>query len=192
VFKGFRIIHTDDLVLPGEHNLENILAAVLSALLAGVPVNAIIASLTTFSGIEHRLQYIGTNKTNKYYNDSKATNTLATQFALNSFNQPIIWLCGGLDRGNGFDELIPYMENVRVMITFGETQEKFVKLGESQGKYVIKAIDIKDAVNKIQDIIEPNDVVLLSPACASWDQYNTFEERGQQFIDSFKAQLPSF
>jgi UDP-N-acetylmuramoylalanine--D-glutamate ligase len=192
VFKGFRIIHTDDLVLPGEHNLENILAAVLAALLAGVPVNAIIASLTTFSGIEHRLQYIGTNKTNKYYNDSKATNTLATQFALNSFNQPIIWLCGGLDRGNGFDELIPYMENVRVMITFGETQEKFVKLGESQGKYVIKAIDIKDAVNKIQDIIEPNDVVLLSPACASWDQYNTFEERGQQFIDSFKAQLPSF
>lgn len=101
VFKGFRIIHTDDLVLPGEHNLENILAAVLAALLAGVPVNAIIASLTTFSGIEHRLQYIGTNKTNKYYNDSKATNTLATQFALNSFNQPIIWLCGGLDRGNG-------------------------------------------------------------------------------------------
>ena len=192
VFKGFRIIHTDDLVLPGEHNLENILAAVLAALLAGVPVNAIIASLTTFSGIEHRLQYIGTNKTNKYYNDSKATNTLATQFALNSFNQPIIWLCGGLDRGNGFDELIPYMENVRVMITFGETQEKFVKLGESQGKYVIKAIDIKDAVNKIQDIIEPNDVVLLSPACASWDQYNTFEERGQQFIDSFKAQLPTF
>ncbi|MDT3958844.1 UDP-N-acetylmuramoyl-L-alanine--D-glutamate ligase [Staphylococcus kloosii] len=192
VFKGFRIIHTDDLVLPGKHNLENILAAVLAALLAGVPVNAIIASLTTFSGIEHRLQYIGTNKTNKYYNDSKATNTLATQFALNSFKQPIIWLCGGLDRGNGFDELIPYMENVRVMITFGETQEKFVKLGESQGKYVIKAIDIKDAVNKIQDIIEPNDVVLLSPACASWDQYNTFEERGQQFIDSFKAQLPSF
>ncbi|MBF7017354.1 UDP-N-acetylmuramoyl-L-alanine--D-glutamate ligase [Staphylococcus durrellii] len=192
VFNGFRIIHTDDLVLPGQHNLENILAAVLATLIAGVPVNAIIASLTTFSGIEHRLQYIGTNKTNKYYNDSKATNTLATQFALNSFKQPIIWLCGGLDRGNGFDELIPYMENVRVMITFGETQQKFVKLGESQGKYVIKAIDIKDAVKKIQDIIEPNDVVLLSPACASWDQYNTFEERGQQFIDSFKAQLPSF
>lgn len=192
VFKGFRIIHTDDLVLPGEHNLENILAAVLAALLAGVPVNAIIDSLTTFSGIEHRLQYIGSNKTNKYYNDSKATNTLATQFALNSFKQPIIWLCGGLDRGNGFDELIPYMNNVRVMATFGETQDKFVKLGESQGKYVVKAIDVEDAVNKIQDIIEPNDVVLLSPACASWDQYNTFEERGNKFINSFKAQLPSF
>ncbi|OEL02680.1 UDP-N-acetylmuramoyl-L-alanine--D-glutamate ligase [Staphylococcus casei] len=192
VFKGFRIIHKNELVLPGDHNLENILAAVLAALLAGVSVRAIIESLTTFSGIEHRLQYIGANKTNKYYNDSKATNTLATQFALNSFEQPIIWLCGGLDRGNDFDELIPYMNNVRVMVTFGETQSKFVKLGESQGKYVIQANDVEDAVDKIQDIIEANDVVLLSPACASWDQYNTFEERGDKFINSFKTHLPSF
>lgn len=122
------------------------LAAVLAAILAGVPIKAIVDSLTTFSGIEHRLQYIGTNRTNKYYNDSKATNTLATQFALNSFKQPIIWLCGGLDRGNGFDELIPYMKHVRVMVVFGETQDKFAKLGNSQGKEVIKAVDIEDAV----------------------------------------------
>ncbi|EFU85182.1 UDP-N-acetylmuramoyl-L-alanine--D-glutamate ligase [Staphylococcus lugdunensis] len=192
IYKGVRIINIDDLVLPGEHNLENILAAVLASLLAGVPVKAIIDSLTTFSGIEHRLQYIGTNRTNKYYNDSKATNTLATQFALNSFNQPIIWLCGGLDRGNDFDELIPYMKHVRIMVVFGETQEKFVKLGTSQGKYVIKATDVTDAVDKVQDVIEPNDVVLLSPACASWDQYQTFEERGDKFIESFKAHLPSY
>ena len=78
------------------------------------------------------------------------------------------------------------------MVTFGETQEKFKKLGESQGKYVIKATDVEDAVAKIQDIIEPNDVVLLSPACASWDQYDTFEQRGQRFIDSFRAHLPQF
>lgn len=191
MLNGLRLIHIDDIVLPGQHNLENILAAVLAAVLAGVSIDAIIKTLTTFSGIKHRLQYIGSNKTNKYYNDSKATNTLATQFALNSFNQPIIWLCGGLDRGNGFDELIPYMENVRVMITFGETQEKLSKLGESQGKYVIRATDVKDAVNKVQDVIEPNDVVLLSPACASWDQYHTFEERGDIFIDSFRSHLPS-
>lgn len=191
-YKGVRIISVDDLVLPGEHNLENILAAVLATILAGVPIKAIVDSLTTFSGIEHRLQYIGTNRTNKYYNDSKATNTLATQFALNSFNQPIIWLCGGLDRGNEFDELVPYMNNVRIMVVFGETQEKFAKLGNSQGKYVIKATDVQDAVDKIQDVIEPNDVVLLSPACASWDQYNTFEERGEKFIKSFRAHLPSY
>ncbi len=191
VYNGVRIIHLDDIVLPGEHNLENILAAVMAAILAGVSVSAIIQSLTTFSGIEHRLQYIGNNKTNKYYNDSKATNTLATQFALNSFKQPIIWLCGGLDRGNDFDDLIPYMSNVRVMVTFGETQEKFVKLGESQGKYVIRAVDVSDAVAKVQDIIEPNDVVLLSPACASWDQYDTFEQRGENFIKAFREHLPS-
>ena len=83
------------------------------------------------------------------------------------------------------------MNNVRVMIVFGETQEKFAKLGNSQGKYVIKATNVEDAVDKIQDIIEPNDVVLLSPACASWDQYKTFEERGERFIESFRAYLPS-
>lgn len=191
VYNDVKIINIDDLVLPGKHNLENILAAVLAAILAGVTVKAIVDSLTTFSGIEHRLQYIGTNRTNKYYNDSKATNTLATQFALNSFKQPIIWLCGGLDRGNGFDELIPYMKHVRVMVVFGETQDKFAKLGNSQGKEVIKAVDIEDAVKKVQDVIEPNDVVLLSPACASWDQYKTFEERGERFIESFRTYLPS-
>ncbi|HCT4621757.1 TPA: UDP-N-acetylmuramoyl-L-alanine--D-glutamate ligase [Staphylococcus aureus] len=192
VYKGVRIINTEDLVLPGEHNLENILAAVLACILAGVPIKAIIDSLTTFSGIEHRLQYVGTNRTNKYYNDSKATNTLATQFALNSFNQPIIWLCGGLDRGNEFDELIPYMENVRAMVVFGQTKAKFAKLGNSQGKSVIEANNVEDAVDKVQDIIEPNDVVLLSPACASWDQYSTFEERGEKFIERFRAHLPSY
>ena len=164
----------------------------LTSILAGVPIKAIIDSLTTFSGIDHRLQYIGTNRTNKYYNDSKATNTLATQFALNSFKQPTVWLCGGLDRGNDFDELIPYMKNVRVMVVFGQTQEKFAKLGNSQGKLVVKATDIEDAVKKVQDVVEPNDVVLLSPACASWDQYKTFEERGERFIESFRAHLPSY
>ncbi|MDO5375931.1 MAG: UDP-N-acetylmuramoyl-L-alanine--D-glutamate ligase [Staphylococcus rostri] len=191
VYKGIHLIHLDDIVLPGTHNLENILAATMAAILAGVSVSAIVQSLTSFSGISHRLQYIGNNKTNKYYNDSKATNTLATQFALKSFKQPIIWLCGGLDRGNGFDDLIPYMNNVRVMVAFGETQEKFVKLGESQGKLVIRAVDVVDAVNKIQEVIEPNDVVLLSPACASWDQYDTFEQRGEMFINAFRNHLPS-
>lgn len=94
-------------------------------------------------------------------------------------------------RGNGFDELIPYMKHVRVMVVFGETQDKFAKLGNSQGKEVIKAVDIEDAVKKVQDVIEPNDVVLLSPACASWDRYKTFEERGERFIESFRAYLPS-
>src|SRR5699024_6974563 len=126
-----------------------------------------------------------------YYNDSKATNTLATQFALNSFEQPIIWLCGGLDRGNGFDELIPYMNNVRVMVTFGETQDKFVKLGENKGKYVIKATDVEDEVDRVKAVIDTNYVVLLSPACASCDQYNTFEERRNRFIKRFQAHLPS-
>ena len=88
------------------------------------------------------------NRTNKYYNDSKATNTLATQFALNSFNQPIIWLCGGLDRGMNLTRLFPYMENVRAMVVFGQTKTKFAKLGNSQGKSVIEGNNVEDAVDK--------------------------------------------
>lgn len=192
VYNGIRIINTHDIVLPGKHNLENVLVAVLAALLSGVDVKSVVHTLTTFSGIKHRLQYVGNNRGNKYYNDSKATNTLATRFALSSFNSPIIWLCGGLDRGNDFDDLIPYMDNVRLMVTFGETKDKLKTLGASQGKEVLQANDVKDAVNLIQDYIQSNDVVLLSPACASWDQYDTFETRGDEFIESFQKHLPTF
>ena len=116
----------------------------LASILAGVPIKAIIDSLTTFSGIDHRLQYIGTNRTNKYYNDSKATNTLATQFALNSFKQPIVWLCGGLDVVMISMNYTLY-EECTCHGCFGQTQEKFAKLGNSQGKLVVKATDIEDA-----------------------------------------------
>ena len=78
------------------------------------------------------------------------------------------------------------------MVVFGQTKAKFAKLGNSQGKSVIEANNVEDAVDKVQDIIEPNDVVLLSPACASWDQYSTFEVRGEKFIERFRAHLPSY
>ena len=78
------------------------------------------------------------------------------------------------------------------MVVFGQTKAKFAKLGNSQGKSVIEANNVEDAVDKVQDIIEPNDVVLLSPVCASWDQYSTFEERGEKFIERFRAHLPSY
>ena len=191
-FNGEKVIPVSTIQVPGTQNVENVLAAVAIAKLAGATNEGIQKAVQNFHGVKHRTQFVKEVNKRRFYNDSKATNTLATQFALNSFDQPIIWLCGGLDRGNEFDELIPYMENVRVMVVFGETQDKFAKLGNSQGKYVIKATDVEDAVDKIQDIVEPNDVVLLSPACASWDQYHTFEERGEKFIDRFRAHLPSY
>ncbi|GGI41607.1 UDP-N-acetylmuramoyl-L-alanine--D-glutamate ligase [Mammaliicoccus stepanovicii] len=192
VYNNIRIIHVNDIVLPGKHNLENVLVAVLASIISGVEIKSIVHTLTTFSGIKHRLQFVGNNRGNKYFNDSKATNTLATRFALSSFNSPIIWLCGGLDRGNDFDDLIPYMDNVRLMVTFGETKDKLKTLGLTQGKEVLQVTDVKDAVDTIQDYIQPNDVVLLSPACASWDQYDTFEARGNEFIESFQKHLPTF
>jgi len=112
-FRGEEIIHVDDVVLVGNHNLENILAAVAAAKLRGAENEAIRNVLATFSGVKHRLQYVETIEGRKFYNDSKATNILATQKALASFTQPVILLAGGLDRGNEFTDLIPYLKNVK-------------------------------------------------------------------------------
>ena len=126
-------IDVKDVVLPGEHNQENILAAICVVKNAGCSNEAIVHVLTTFGGVKHRLQFVDTIHSRKFYNDSKATNILATSKALSAFEQPTILLAGGLDRGNEFDELKPFMKHVKGIITFGETAPKFVKLGEELG-----------------------------------------------------------
>lgn len=109
MFGDEAILPVDDIVLPGAHNLENILAAVAAAKTAGASNKAIQKVLTSFTGVKHRLQYVTAIQNRKFYNDSKATNILATSKALSAFKAPVILLAGGLDRGNGFDELKPYM-----------------------------------------------------------------------------------
>lgn len=180
-----RIIKTTDIRLPGAHNLENILSAIIAAKLSGVDNDAIFEVLTTFTGVKHRLQYICEYKGRKFYNDSKATNILATQNAISAFNVPIILLAGGLDRGNEFDELIPYLKNVKAIITFGQTAEKIERIAAMAGINTIKRVDnVEKAVPVAFEFSEPGDVILLSPACASWDQYKTFEVRGDIFIQA--------
>ncbi|HLR66060.1 UDP-N-acetylmuramoyl-L-alanine--D-glutamate ligase [Virgibacillus alimentarius] len=182
-FKDEKIIDKKDIVLVGSHNLENILAAVCASKLCGATNEGIYKVLSTFSGVKHRLQFVANKDKRMFYNDSKATNILATQKALSSFSKPTILLAGGLDRGNGFEELLPYLKNVKAMIVFGQTAEKLKQLAETAGS---KAIEIKgnltEAVQTAYDLSEEGDVILLSPACASWDQYRTFEERGDMFI----------
>ncbi|MGE6631293.1 UDP-N-acetylmuramoyl-L-alanine--D-glutamate ligase [Bacillus sp. NPDC077027] len=180
-----QIMSLKDVVLPGEHNLENILAAISVVKNAGCSNEAISQVLSTFSGVKHRLQFVDTIHNRKFYNDSKATNILATSKALSAFDQPIILLAGGLDRGNEFDELKPYMKNVKGIITFGQTAPKFVKLGEELGIHHVKHVDnVEQAVPAAFNISDENDVILLSPACASWDQHRTFEERGDMFVNA--------
>ncbi|MEC0666764.1 UDP-N-acetylmuramoyl-L-alanine--D-glutamate ligase [Priestia flexa] len=179
------VMNVKDVVLPGKHNLENILAAIAVVKLLGCSNEAIYRVLTTFAGVKHRVQYVTTINKRKFYNDSKATNILATTAALSAFTQPTILLAGGLDRGNEFDELKPSLGHVKAVITFGETAPKIERVAKEAGIQVVKRVDnVKQAVIEAYDCSEEDDVVLLSPACASWDQFKTFEERGDMFIKS--------
>ncbi|UFU00941.1 UDP-N-acetylmuramoyl-L-alanine--D-glutamate ligase [Radiobacillus kanasensis] len=184
-FQEERIISLRDIVLVGQHNLENILAAVSAAKLSGATNEGIQQVLTTFTGVKHRLQFVKNVHDRSFYNDSKATNILATSKALSAFDKPTILLAGGLDRGNDFDELAPYLNHVKAVVLFGETAPKLEKLARSIGIESIEFVDnVKHAAQKAYQLSEPNDVILLSPACASWDQYKTFEDRGDMFVEA--------
>lgn len=184
-FKDEKIMAIADIVLPGAHNLENILSAVAAAKLTHVSNEAIVEVLTTFTGVKHRLQYIGEIEGRKFYNDSKATNILATEKALTAFTSPIVLLAGGLDRGNGFDELIPVLHNVKTVVTFGQTAPKIEEAATKAGiKTIVRVDNVEKAVPVAFTHSSPGDVILLSPACASWDQYKTFEVRGDIFINA--------
>lgn len=184
-FQDRKIIELKDIVLPGEHNLSNIMAAVAASMLAGATIEQIGKVLTTFAGVTHRLQYVGEVEGRRFYNDSKATNILATKAALSAFEKDVILLAGGLDRGNSFDDLIPSLKNVKVLVTFGQTAEKMADAGRQAGIETIKRADnVEEAVPVAYSHSKDGDVILLSPACASWDQYKTFEQRGDMFINS--------
>jgi UDP-N-acetylmuramoylalanine--D-glutamate ligase len=182
-FKEEQVIDLKDVVLPGAHNQENILAAISVAKILSVPNEAIYNVLTRFRGVEHRLQFVNEIMGRAFFNDSKATNILATSVALSAFEKPTVLLCGGLDRGNEFDELIPYLKNVKAMVAYGQSADKLIKSGKiAEVPILAKFKNLHESVEYAYDISNEGDVVLLSPACASWDQYKTFEERGKDFI----------
>jgi len=182
-YQSKKIIRKEKIALVGEHNIENVLAAICTSMLVGATINGIEKVLTTFTGVKHRLQFVKNVRNRLFYNDSKATNLLAAEIALQSFEQPIIWLAGGLDRGDDFKQLIPYMNHIKAMVVFGETSQKLRKLGESLLiKSIVEVDNVEKAVSIAYDLSNENDIILLSPACASWDQYKTFEERGNMFI----------
>ncbi|MDQ0198499.1 UDP-N-acetylmuramoyl-L-alanine--D-glutamate ligase [Neobacillus ginsengisoli] len=184
-FNGEKVMKVSEIALPGVHNLENILSAMAASKLSGVENSAIQEVLRTFTGVKHRLQFVAEIAERKFYNDSKATNILATVNALAAFQKPVILLAGGLDRGNEFDELIPYLKNVKALITFGQTAPKIERVGKETGIKIIKRVDnVGKAVPAAFEYSETGDIILLSPACASWDQYKTFEVRGDIFIEA--------
>ncbi|EZH67152.1 UDP-N-acetylmuramoyl-L-alanyl-D-glutamate synthetase [Bacillaceae bacterium JMAK1] len=185
---GEPIIAIDKIVLPGMHNLENILAAIAVATTCNISKEAIAHVLMSFSGVEHRLQFVKELNGRRVYNDSKATNILATDKALRAFNEPIVLIAGGLDRGNEFDELVSSLTSVKALITYGETKEKLRRAGQTAGVSSIGLHEtIEEAVEEAYEVSDEGDVILLSPACASWDQFKTFEERGEAFLKAVEA-----
>ncbi|MFD2133036.1 UDP-N-acetylmuramoyl-L-alanine--D-glutamate ligase [Pseudogracilibacillus auburnensis] len=177
------IIAQEDIVLVGEHNLQNILAAISVAILSGATIAGIKKVLTEFIGVKHRLQYVATIHGRLFYNDSKATNMLATEKALQAFQRPTILLAGGLDRGDTYEDLIPSLKHVKAMVLFGETKEKLKRTAEQANiKHIEVVENVGEATEVAYKLSDEGDVILLSPACASWDQYKTFEERGDMFI----------
>lgn len=180
------LMHKSDLSLPGVHNLQNSLATALIGYLSGLDLDVIKYTLSTFKGVEHRQEFVRNLNGVKYINDSKATNPDSTIKALNSYDNPIILIAGGMDKKSDFKELsLEIIKNTKGLILFGETAYDIQKSVRMQGyEFIISEVDtLADAVKTAYKLSKPNDIVLLSPACASWDMYKNFEERGNEFKD---------
>ncbi|HFI0150528.1 TPA: UDP-N-acetylmuramoyl-L-alanine--D-glutamate ligase [Streptococcus suis] len=182
-FKDEVIMAASEIGVPGSHNVENALATIAVAKLMGIDNQAIRETLAHFGGVKHRLQYVGEINQVSFYNDSKSTNILATQKALSGFdNSKVILIAGGLDRGNEFDELVPDLQGLKKMVILGESAPRVKRAAEAAGVSYVDASDIADATQKAFAQAEAGDVVLLSPANASWDMYANFEVRGDVFL----------
>lgn len=184
-WNGEHYIDRSIIKLPGQHNLENILSATAAAIVSGCEKTAIENVLGSFTGVKHRMQFVKEVQGRTYYNDSKATNTLATKSALAAFDGSTILLLGGLDRGHSFEELRPYLKNVKSVVALGETALRVKEFASSCGvKEVEVASTMAEAVSIAHSLSDEGDTVLLSPASASWDEYASFEERGDIFIEA--------
>jgi UDP-N-acetylmuramoylalanine--D-glutamate ligase len=182
-YNGKKIITIDDIMIKGMHNYENAMAAIMVAKELGVDDQYIVDVLKSFKGVEHRLEYVETKNNRAFYNDSKATNVTSTQIALASFVKPTILLLGGLDRGHSFDDLKNYMTNVKIIIAYGETKFRVKEFADKYGIKCEITDDLENATKKAYDSSSDGDIILLSPACASWDQFKDFEIRGRMFKD---------
>lgn len=180
-YKGDKVVSLDDILVKGNHNYENIMCATIIAKQFNVGNESIIEVLKEFKGVEHRLEFVRKVNGVSFYNDSKATNVKSTQIALSAFSNPTILLLGGLDRGHSFNELRDYLKNTKAIVCFGETKERIKDFAEELGIKCIVTNVLSEAVKEAVSIAKENDVVLLSPACASWDQYAKFEDRGNEF-----------
>ena len=180
------VMNINDIKIKGMHNVENVMASIMAVKEYGVSNEIIREVVSNFKGVEHRLEYVDTVDGVEYYNDTEATNIKCAQIALSSFNKPIVIFLGGLERGQDFNELTPYMNNVKAIIAIGTCRERVAEYARSVGKDVYVYEHLVDGFDKLKDIVSSGDVVLLSPASASWDQYKECEVRGAEFKGKVK------
>jgi UDP-N-acetylmuramoylalanine--D-glutamate ligase len=174
-----------EISLKGKHNLYNAMAAGLAALSAGASVEAIVKGLSSFGGVEHRLEPAGTVNEVVYINDSKATNVNSAWFALDSMTRPVVWIAGGIDKGNDYSELFDLVtEKVKVLICLGVDNSKLIRDFADKVDEIMEAKSMEEAIDLAHKSAIPGDVVLLSPACASFDLFNNYEHRGKLFKEN--------
>ncbi len=172
----------NELSLEGKHNVKNAMAATAVAQLMRIRKETIRESLSNFQGVEHRLEKVLKIQNVQYINDSKATNTNATFFALESMTAPTVWIVGGVDKGNDYDELMPLVrEKVKAIICLGVDNQKILNAFGNVIDVMVETAGMNEAVKAAQKLSERGDVVLLSPACASFDLFESYEDRGKQF-----------
>ena len=176
-----RVVDLKDIRLIGTHNYENIMAAIMSVKELGVSNESICKVLKEFSGVEHRLEFVKEVRGRKFYNDTEATNIKCCQIALSSFKDPVILFLGGYERGQNFEELAEYMDSVKAIFAIGICRERVKEFGEKLKIPTYSHEFLKDALKEAWTISEDGDILLLSPASASWDQYKQCEDRGDEF-----------
>lgn len=179
------IVNVNDMHIFGNHNYENVMAAVAITINAGIPVDIISETIKSFKGVEHRIEYVRTLDGVKYYNDSKGTNPDSSIKALESMSAPTILIAGGYDKHSEFDSFIEAFDNkVKLLVLIGQTAEQIAECAKKHGfTNIVYCDNLKEAVEQCHHSANEGDVVLLSPACASWGMFKNFEERGNLFKD---------
>ena len=188
LIKEENIMPTTNLALEGKHNIKNAMAAATVAHLLKIRKETIRESLECFQGAEHRLEHVLKINKVQYINDSKATNVNATYFALESMSAPTVWIVGGVDKGNDYSALFPFVnEKVKAIICLGKDNEVLFQNFEQMVDIIVETQYMSEAVKIAYNIATAGENVLLSPACASFDLFKNYEDRGHQFKSAVRA-----
>ena len=183
--KKIEICNVNELKLLGTHNYENVMAAVVIGLYSGVPIDSIRKTIKEFKAVEHRIEYVAEKNQVIYYNDSKGTNTDASIKAIKAMVRPTVLIAGGYDKDSDFDDWVKAFDHkIKTLVLLGATKEKIAQTAQKYGfSDIMFAENLEEAVKIASYVANVGEAVLLSPACASWDMFKSYEERGRLFKD---------